>query len=59
MAPTPSFDLETSPNVFFPVDHIDEKLIEQTRKEFEGEIFQKAACFFCHQKDEVRLLQAS
>ena len=52
---TPSFDLETSPNVFFPVDHIDEKLIEQTRKEFEGEIFQKPPVFSAIKKDGVRL----
>ena len=38
---TPSYDLETKPNVFYPTDHIDENLIIETAKKFVGKIDQK------------------
>ena len=42
---TPSYDLETKPNVHYPVDHIDEKLIFKTTKKFIGKISQKPPMF--------------
>ena len=52
---TPSYDLETKPNVHYPVDHIDEKLIFKTRKKFIGKISQKPPMFSAVKKDGVRL----
>ena len=52
---TPSYDLETKPNVHYPVDHIDEKLIFKTTKKFIGKISQKPPMFSAVKKDGVRL----
>ena len=52
---TPSYDLETKPNVHYPIDHIDEKLILKTAKEFVGKIFQTPPMFSAIKKDGVRL----
>ena len=52
---TPSYDLETKPNVHYPVDHIDEKLIIKTTKKFIGKISQKPPMFSAVKKDGVRL----
>lgn len=52
---TPSYDLETKPNVHYPVDHIDEKLIFKTTKKFIGKISQMPPMFSAVKKDGVRL----
>ena len=52
---TPSYDLETKPNVHYPIDHIDEKLILKTAKKFIGKIFQTPPMFSAIKKDGVRL----
>ena len=52
---TPSYDLETKPNVHYPVDHINEKLILKTAKKFIGKIFQTPPMFSAIKKDGVRL----
>ena len=52
---TPSYDLETKPNVHYPIDHIDEKLILKTAKNFVGKIFQTPPMFSAIKKDGVRL----
>ena len=52
---TPSYDLETKPNVFYPTDHIDENLIIETAKKFVGKINQKPPVFSAVKKDGVRL----
>lgn len=44
-ATTPSADAETEPDCFFPVDHIDDQLIEKTRLSFVGKIQQKPPVF--------------
>ena len=52
---TPSYDLETKPNVHYPIDHINEKLILKTAKKFIGKIFQTPPIFSAIKKDGVRL----
>ena len=52
---TPSYDLETKPNVFYPTDHINENLIIETAKKFVGKIDQKPPVFSAVKKDGVRL----
>ena len=44
-ATTPSFDQETAIDETYPIDHIDAELIEQTKKEFLGEISQVPPMF--------------
>ena len=52
---TPSYDLETKPNVHYPTEHINENMIINTAKKFEGKIFQKPPIFSAVKKDGVRL----
>ena len=52
---TPSYDLETKPNVHYPIEHINEKLIFKTAKKFVGKIFQTPPMFSAIKKDGVRL----
>ena len=52
---TPSYDLETKPNVHYPIGHINEKLILKTAKKFIGKIFQTPPIFSAIKKDGVRL----
>jgi len=52
---TPSFDLETKPNINYPVNHIDEKLLLKTSKKFIGEILQKPPMYSAIKKNGVRL----
>ena len=52
---TPSYDLETKPNIHYPVDHINEKLVFNTTKKFIGKILQKPPMFSAVKKDGVRL----
>ena len=52
---TPSYDLETKPNVHYPIEHINENMIINTAKKFEGKIFQKPPIFSAVKKNGVRL----
>jgi tRNA pseudouridine55 synthase len=56
-ATTPSYDLETEIDQTFPTDHIDEALIQETVKQFLGEIDQKPPIFSAIKKDGVRLYE--
>ena len=56
-ATTPSYDLETEINQTFPTEHIDEVLIQETVKQFLGEIDQKPPIFSAIKKDGVRLYE--
>lgn len=56
-ATTPSYDLETEIDKTFATDHIDEKLIHETVKQFLGEIDQKPPIFSAIKKDGVRLYE--
>ena len=44
-ATTPSFDLETEIDATYPSDHIDENLVKEVLKSFEGEIMQVPPVF--------------
>ncbi len=52
---TPSFDLETEINETFPTAHITPSLIQETVKEFTGEIMQAPPVFSALKKDGERL----
>ena len=52
---TPSYDLETKPNVYHPTEHINKNLIIETAKKFVGKIDQKPPVFSAVKKDGVRL----
>ena len=52
---TPSYDLETKPNVYYPTEHINRNLIIETAKKFVGKIDQKPPVFSAVKKDGVRL----
>ena len=52
---TPSYDLETKPNVYYPTDHVNDELIQNTAKKFIGKILQKPPIFSAVKKDGVRL----
>ena len=52
---TPSYDLETKPNVYYPTDHINDELMLSTAKKFIGKILQKPPIFSAVKKDGVRL----
>lgn len=56
-ATTPSYDLETEVDSNFPINHIDEELIQQTAKKFIGEIDQKPPVFSAIKKDGKRLYE--
>lgn len=56
-ATTPSYDLETEIDATFPTSHIDEALINETVKQFLGEIDQKPPIFSAIKKDGVRLYE--
>ncbi len=51
---TPSYDLETKPNIFYQTDHINKKLIYDKADEFIGEIMQKPPIFSAVKKNGVR-----
>jgi len=51
---TPSFDLETSYNEEFPIDHINAQLIEEIRQSFVGEQLQTPPLFSAKQVDGKR-----
>ena len=52
---TPSYDLETKPNVYYPTDHVNDELIQNTAKKFIGKILQKPPIFSAVKKNGVRL----
>lgn len=54
---TPSFDLETKINETFPTNHITEDLIQETTKQFIGEIQQFPPVFSALKKDGKRLYE--
>jgi len=56
-ATTPSYDLETEINESFPISHIDETVIQETVKQFLGEIDQKPPIYSAIKKDGVRLYE--
>lgn len=56
-ATTPSYDLETEVDATFPTDHITEELIQETTKQFLGEIDQKPPVFSAIKKDGKRLYE--
>jgi tRNA pseudouridine55 synthase len=56
-ATTPSYDLETEVDATFPIEHITEALIQETTKQFVGEIDQKPPVFSAIKKDGVRLYE--
>lgn len=56
-ATTPSYDLETEVDKTYPTEHITEDLIQQTTKQFLGEIDQKPPVFSAIKKDGKRLYE--
>lgn len=56
-ATTPSYDLETEIDQTFDTSHIDESLINETVKQFLGEIDQKPPIYSAIKKDGVRLYE--
>ncbi|WP_430399880.1 tRNA pseudouridine(55) synthase TruB [Flavobacterium sp.] len=56
-ATTPSYDLETEVDATFPTEHITEALIQETIKQFLGEIDQKPPVFSAIKKDGKRLYE--
>ena len=56
-ATTPSYDLETEVDATFPTEHITEDLIQETTKQFLGEIDQKPPVFSAIKKDGIRLYE--
>jgi tRNA pseudouridine55 synthase len=56
-ATTPSYDLETEITQTFPINHIDENLIQNTLIQFIGEIDQKPPVFSAIKKDGIRMYE--
>lgn len=56
-ATTPSYDLETQVDKTFPTEHITPELIQETTKQFLGEIEQKPPIFSAIKKDGKRLYE--
>ena len=56
-ATTPSYDLETEIDATFDISHIDDLLINDTVKQFLGEIDQKPPIFSAIKKDGIRLYE--
>ena len=54
---TPSYDLETAIDKYFPTEHISEELIYQTAKKFEGKIQQQPPILSALKKDGKRLYE--
>lgn len=54
---TPSYDLETAIDKYFPTEHISEELIYQTAKKFVGKIQQQPPIFSALKKDGKRLYE--
>jgi tRNA pseudouridine55 synthase len=56
-ATTPSYDLETEVDATFAIQHISTELIQETTKQFLGEIDQKPPVFSAIKKDGKRLYE--
>lgn len=56
-ATTPSYDMETKVNAYFPFQHITETLVQETLPLFLGEIDQKPPIFSAIKKDGIRLYE--
>ncbi len=56
-ATTPSYDLETEIDETFPINHIDETLIQNILPQFLGEIDQKPPVFSAIKKDGIRMYE--
>ena len=56
-ATTPSYDLETEINQYFPIEHIDKKLLENTLTQFKGIIDQQPPVFSALKKEGKRLYE--
>ncbi len=56
-ATTPSYDLETEIDFTFPTSHINNNLIQETTRQFIGEIDQKPPVFSAIKKDGIRLYE--
>ena len=56
-ATTPSYDLETEIDQTFPTAHVNKALIDETVKQFLGEIDQKPPIYSAIKKDGVRLYE--
>ena len=56
-ATTPSYDLETEIDKTFPIDHITKEAIQETTKQFIGEIEQFPPVFSALKKDGKRLYE--
>ncbi|MDC1080945.1 tRNA pseudouridine(55) synthase TruB [Flavobacteriaceae bacterium] len=56
-ATTPSYDLETEINQYFPTEHIDKKLLENTLTQFRGTIDQQPPVFSALKKEGKRLYE--
>lgn len=56
-ATTPSYDLETEINQYFPTEHIDKELLENTLSKFTGTIDQKPPVFSALKKEGKRLYE--
>jgi len=56
-ATTPSYDLETEVDATFPTEHITSELIQETTKQFLGEIDQKPPVFSAIKKDGIRMYE--
>ena len=56
-ATTPSYDLETPINMEFPIDHIDEEMLQATLSKFIGPIDQQPPVFSALKKDGKRLYE--
>lgn len=56
---TPSFDLETAYDQTYPIDHIDEKLLNQVAEEFLGEQLQTPPIFSAKKIDGKRAYESA
>ena len=56
-ATTPSYDLETEVDKTYPTEHITKELLNETTKQFIGEIQQKPPIFSAIKKDGKRLYE--
>ncbi len=56
-ATTPTYDLESEENQFYPTEHITKELIEETLPQFIGEIYQKPPMHSAIKKDGKRLYE--
>ena len=54
---TPSYDLETEIDHTYPIDHIDQVLIQETTKQFIGSLLQYPPVFSAVKKDGKRLYE--